>query len=373
MRIGVLTDYEIQRILFSYNDGSYLIYGDSNEFGAILPNEFVDISITSTKKINLKKGVVNLGDFEKVILIETNASSSLTLTCKTPKIKERKYKNDFELTASKKGLTIVNLVDMNNYLAGVVESEGGGGRDIEYYKVQAIMCRTYVFKNLKRHKDEGFSVCDRVHCQAYHHMLTYTPKILEAVVETENLILVDENYDFAGTYFHANCGGQTSEASIVWNNDLPYLKTFKDTFCVYTKQATWEKKISQQKWADFLVSRYNYPLYDSVYGPMIFNFNQPERMAFYQSPSLGIPLRDLRQEFDLKSTFFSCYPEGLQVVIRGKGVGHGVGLCQEGAMRMAKYGYTYQQISLYYFPGLKLMSYKDLLFFKQKKYSLEDF
>jgi stage II sporulation protein D len=371
MRIGVLRDYEIDRIVFSYNEGSYLIYGDSTEFGAILPNEFVDVELVGNNKIQLKKGVEVLGSFDKILLIETQVNSSITLTSKTPKVKERKYRNDIEITAAKQHLTVVNLVEMENYLAGVVESEGGGGKELEYYKVQAIMCRTYLYKNLKRHNEDGFSVCDRVHCQAYHSMLTFTPKILQAVQETDQLILVDDHRDIAGTYFHANCGGQTSEASIVWNNDLPYLSTFRDTFCIYTKQATWEKKVPQQKWADFLVTRYNYPLYDSVFGPMIFNFNQPERMAFYQSPSLGIPLRDLRQEFQLKSTFFSCYPEGLEVVIRGKGVGHGVGLCQEGAMRMAKYGYNFQQISLYYFPGLKLISYKDLLFFKQKNIGFE--
>jgi stage II sporulation protein D len=55
MRIGVLTDYEVQRILFSYNDGSYLIFGDSTEFGAILPNEFVDISYGTNKKVMSSK------------------------------------------------------------------------------------------------------------------------------------------------------------------------------------------------------------------------------------------------------------------------------------------------------------------------------
>ncbi len=293
--------------------------------------------------------------------------------CGVEMSKERKYQDDFEITSGAKGLSLVNLVDMENYLSGVVESEGGGGKELEYYKVQAIMCRTYVLKNLSRHKDEGFSVCDRVHCQAYHSMLRFTPKIREAVKATNDLILVDDHSDIAGTYFHANCGGQTSEASQVWNNDIAYLKTFKDTFCVYTKQATWEKRISQQQWADFLVNKYNYPLYDTVYGPMLFTFNQPDRLAFYHSPVLGIPLRDIRTEFQLKSTYFSCYPEGLEVVIRGKGFGHGVGLCQEGAMKMAKYGFSYQQISLYYFPGLKLIPYLDYLFFKQKNSLIEEF
>lgn len=373
LRVGVLRDYDVQKIIFSYNDGSYLIFGDTSEFGAILPNEFVEISLVENEKIQLKKGVELLGEFNKITLIETISTSSITLTSKSPVAKERKYENDFEITSGAKGLTIVNLVDMKNYLSGVVESEGGGGKELEYYKVQAIMCRTYVLKNLTRHKDQGFSVCDRVHCQAYHSMLKFTLKIRDAVFLTDDLILVDDKNNIAGTYFHANCGGQTSEASQVWNNDLPYLKTFKDTFCIYTKQATWEKRVPQQKWADFLVNRYNYPMYDSLFGPMLFTFNQPDRLSFYQSPILGIPLRDIREEFQLKSTYFSCYPEGLDVVVRGKGVGHGVGLCQEGAMKMAKYGFSFQQISLYYFPGLKLISYKDYLFFKQKNIKLGEF
>lgn len=369
----MLRDYEVQRLLFSYHQGSYLIIGDTTEFGAILPNEFVDLSRSENGKILLKKGVEDLGEFDKVTLIETHPSSSLTLTLKSPGGKERRYQDDFEISSGTKGLRIINLVEMNNYLAGVVESEGGGGKELEYYKVQSVMCRTYVLKNMDRHQDEGFSVCDRIHCQAYHSMLKFTPKIIDAVNQTDDLILVDDKGVLAGTYFHANCGGQTSEASYVWNNNLPYLKPFKDTFCIYTKQATWEKRISQQKWADFLVSKYNYPIYDSIYGPMLFTFNQPDRMAFYQSPLLGIPLRDIREQFDLKSTYFSCYPEGLEVVVRGKGVGHGVGLCQEGAMKMAKYGYNFKQISLYYFPGLRLVSYKQWLFFRQKSMRLENF
>jgi len=80
---------------------------------------------------------------------------------------------------------------------------------------------------------------------------------------------------------------------------------------------------------------------------------------------LGIPLRDLREEFGLKSTFFSCYPEGDFVVIRGRGFGHGVGLCQEGAMKMARLGFTYDQIITFYFPGAKVCDDERRRFFMQ--------
>jgi stage II sporulation protein D len=366
MRIGVLRDYQVKRILFAYNDGSYSILADTTDFGAILPNEFVDVIYKANHQIELKKGVISLGVFKKIILQETKAGFSIALSCKEPIVKERKYQNDFEITANSTGLTIVNLVDMNQYLSGVVESEGGGGKELEYYKVQALMSRTYALKYIRKHETEGFSLCDRVHCQAYHSMLRFTPSIADAVLATEGMVMEDASNQLVDAYFHANCGGQTSEAEYVWNEPVPYLNSFKDTFCIYTKQATWEKRISQQEWADYLVSHYNYPLNDSVYGPLIFTFNQPDRMAFYHKPALGIPLRDLREAFNLKSTFFSTYPEGMDVVIRGRGFGHGVGLCQEGAMRMAKYGYNFQQIAVYYFPGVHIVKLEQESFFKQK-------
>lgn len=366
LRIGVLRDYDMKKIVFAYDVGSYNVIGDTTEFGTILPNEFVELSITAEKKISLKIGIKEVAVVSKVALISTRMGHSLTYSPKTPQVKERKYKDDVEITVGEKGLTIVNLVDIQYYLDGVVESEGGGGRDLEYYKVQALMSRTYAMKYRGKHSKEGFDLCDRVHCQAYHNQLRFTPLIDTAVRQTAGMVMVDEHNQLVDAYFHANCGGQTSEPDYVWNNKVPYLSTFRDTFCIYTKQATWEKRIPQNDWRNFLVTNYNYPIDDSVLGPMIYTFNQPDRYAFFQSPWLGIPLRDLRTQFDLKSTFFNCYPEGTDVVLRGRGYGHGVGLCQEGAMKMAKYHYSYLQIALYYFPGVKVVNYRDQQFFSQK-------
>jgi len=366
LRIGVLSDYSVKRITFSYNDGSYSIIGDTTDFGAILPNEYVELSWVNDKVL-LKKGTVELGTFAKVFLIQTGLKTSLTLTSKIPAVKQRKYLDDFEISANATDLTIINLVDIDNYLAGVVESEGGGGKHLEYYKVQALMSRTYVLKYLGRHKKEGFDLCDRVHCQAYHSMMRYTPLIDSAVRQTRNMVMIDDHGDFIDSYFHANCGGQTCEPQFVWNEKINYLTTFRDTFCIYTKQATWEKRVSQDEWKKFLTEKYNYPSYDSAFASMMFTFNQPQRMAFYLHPVFGIPLRDLREEFNLKSTFFSCSPDGTDVLIKGRGFGHGVGLCQEGAMKMAKSGFTYEQIATFYFPKITIINYLDYHFYTQQQ------
>lgn len=373
LRIGVLRRYSVQKILFSYNSGSYSIYGDSIHFGSILPNEFVELSYTSTGKLNLKKGATSLGDFKKVFLIQNKHNSSITLNTKSPTVKLRKYKDDFEITAMDGNLRIVNLVDMDNYLAGVVESEGGGKKELAYYEVQAIMSRTYARKYKNKHIEEGFELCDDVHCQAYHSMMRFTPKIDSAVIATSGVIMVDKNDKYADAYFHANCGGQSCLPEYVWNNSVPYLSTFKDTFCIYTKQATWTKKISKGEWRSFLVNEYNYPVNDPEFGPQIYQFKQNDRLAFFVSPALGIPLRDIRMKFHLKSTYFSCHEEGDFVVLNGRGFGHGVGLCQEGAMKMAKYNYTYEQIILFYFPGIFFENINTDVFFTQDTVDLNNF
>ena len=108
--------------------------------------------------------------------------------------------DDFEVTGTDRDLTIVNLVDMDNYLSGVVESEGGGRKELEYYKVQAVMSRTYATKYSYKHKEEGFELCDRVHCQAYHSMQRFTPKIDTAVMATSGVALIDEKSKYLDAF-----------------------------------------------------------------------------------------------------------------------------------------------------------------------------
>ena len=364
MRIGVFRGYSMKRMVFAYVDGNYSVYGDSSYIGKITNNEFFDVAFVDSGRITVRKGAVSIGTYSKIHFIQDTRNTALSLQGKIRVTKFRKYKDDFTVSANK-DLTIVNLVDMDNYLAGVVESEGGGKRAIEYYKVQAIMSRTYAHKYKSKHSTEGFDLCDLVHCQAYHSMMRFTPTIDDAVQATSGIIMVDDHGHEIDAYFHANCGGQTCLPEYVWNNPVPYLSTFKDTFCIYTRQATWTKSIPKSTWRSFLIENYGYPVDDPVFGPQIYSFEQDERKAFYVSPLLGIPLRDIRAKFGLKSTYFSVEDEGANVLLKGRGFGHGVGMCQEGAMKMASSGFDFQQISLYYFPGAHFYDLNQEFFFEQ--------
>jgi len=355
MRVGVFTAYKLQLIEAAYHNGSFLIVADGQSFGAILPNEYVSLRKTSDAKVELKHGVKLLGRFREVQLKPTKTNFALRWRAMQPSLKERRYQGAFNIKVKNGHLLIINEVDMDTYLMGVVESEGGGGKPLEYYKAQAVISRTYAIKHQNKHAKEGYHLCDQVHCQAYHNMLRFTDDIATAVNATSGSYLVQkQNGELVDGYFHANCGGQTSQVSYVWNNDIPYLIPFKDPFCTHTPQATWEKRIPKLEWQKFLVNKYHYPIHDPIYGSVIFNFEQNERKAFYISPHLGVPLRDIRAHFNLRSTFFSCYPDGNDVVLKGRGYGHGIGMCQEGAMEMARQGFHFEQILNYYFRGVKV-------------------
>lgn len=358
IRVGIFHHLNMRGVSFSANEGSYEVFGDTTSLGML---ETVNVQWKNNGVGVTTNGIVNV--YDTLLLIKQNETASVKLKGTSPTTKQHFYEDNFEITRGPKGLRIVNRISMNNYLSGVIESEGGGGRHLEYYKVQALMSRTYAIKNSHRHAKDGYNVCDGTHCQAYHNKLRHTPKIRTAVEASEGMVLVDQNNKLVTSYFSANCGGQTCDASYVWNTSVPYLEPFIDTFCIHTRQATWTKSINKYSWRNYL--RDNFGVTEELYGDDIYNFQCSDRTAFYIHPALGIPMRDLRSKFRLKSAYFSTHLESGKVILEGHGFGHGVGLCQEGAMEMATQGYDYIQIARFYFHNVKVLDSRRNQFFQQ--------
>jgi stage II sporulation protein D len=344
---------KISNVKFSPKNGNYFIFSDTNLIYNASTKDIIEMKINN----NLMDVVVN-GNFldrhSEINFVAEKNENFLETKPTRPNLKSRLYESDFIVQSKNGYLEIVNEIDLENYLEGVVESEAGPGQKTEYYKVQAIISRTYAVKYWYKHQSSGFNLCDGTHCQAYLHKRNQSSLIDTAVKYTRQVILFDSINQLASTFFHANCGGQTCEPDLVWNQKMKGFSSFKDTFCVHTSQATWTKKIPLKDWFSFLESKYNFPSWDSLSYSLAVNFEQKERKAFYINPFYGIPLRDLRDAFKLKSTFFNCKKEGEFLVIQGKGFGHGVGLCQEGAMGMAKHGYSFEQILSFYYPNRKI-------------------
>lgn len=97
-----------------------------------------------------------------------------------------------------------------------------------------------------------------------------------------------------------------------------------------------------------------------------FNQLNTERKFLFGTPDCNLTLRQIREDWKLKSAFFTITLNNEHIEIKGRGFGHGVGLCQEGAMRMSKLGYSYPFILHYYYSGVHMVDLSFLSFFKEE-------
>lgn len=353
IRVGLYTEENIKAVRFTDFSSNYLIVIDS-VITTMAITDTIDISILSDNIVSLSVNGFFFASTKKIEIIQVKNKNAITVSPMLPFLKKRKYEGDFEIHVEKEMLKIVNSLDIEDYLKSVIESESGANLDFEYYKVQAVISRTYALKYWNRHERETYNMCNTTHCQVYGLKRRGSTTIDSAVRQTNGLVMKTEKNEYYPTFFHANCGGQTSETDLVWNEKIDYFNSFIDTFCLKTKQASWEQVIPIKKWNDFLQQKYNLQVDKDTIKAMMTNFTQKNRLGFYLHPRFGIPLRDLRTAFNLKSTFFSAEVKDDFIYLKGKGNGHGVGLCQEGAIIMASVGYDYKQILGYYFSKMHL-------------------
>jgi stage II sporulation protein D len=318
--------------------------------------------------ILLKTFEHTIGKFASIKFFAKENPSSFKIKAVLPESKLRIYDDDMEVTlsADRKQFLLVNRVDLEKYIGGVVESESGTKTSIEYYKLQSILCRTYLLANLNRHIADGYQVCDDVHCQAYLSKCKES-EIAQAVTATKGLVVVDNDLNLITAAFHSNCGGQTVNSQDVWSISTGYLKSVKDTFCLHQPHARWQRTIPLEDWKSYLQLKHKYPVDDTIKMNTASNFSQFNgRAIFFVDKDLKIPLKVIRADFQLKSTYFSVEQKGDNIVFNGRGYGHGVGLCQEGAMKMAKLKYSYKSILSYYYKDVHLVDLSALSYFRQE-------
>jgi stage II sporulation protein D len=265
------------------------------------------------------------------------------------------YSGDLRCYPDLGTLVMVNNCSIESYISGVVKAEGGSGRNKEYFKSQAILARTYLYKHLDRHLTDRYNLCDNTHCQAFNGISTDSV-INRATQETRGLVILDQNKALIISAFHSNCGGETSTPDAVWLTSVPYLKKVIDPYCLSSRNATWRKSISLNDWVRTLNSS---GFKGEAGNTTAFTYSQKSRETSYRTGSFSIPFNTLRTELNLRSSFFSVVAEGDSLILRGRGYGHGVGLCQEGAMIMAEEGHNFREIINFYYSGVIITDIKN--------------
>ncbi len=276
--------------------------------------------------------------------------------------KQRVYRGDLRLRLHKGYLQVVNLVDIENYVAGVVESEGGHLNNPEYFKAQAVLARTFALKNYNKHKKDGYNLKDDVTSQVYFSRPRYqhAAAILEAVKATEDTIVVTEECEPILGVFHANSGGVCTNSEDVWIQPLEYLRSRVDSFSIGVGSYTWEREMDADEFYGYFARKLG--VKDDVYlRKAILNIDHAPRQAYFEYKGKKLKLTTVRYHFKLRSTFFEVHEiPNSKLILKGRGYGHGVGLSQDGAMEMARRGYSYREIIDFYFAGVELESIERL-------------
>ncbi|MBW6481993.1 MAG: SpoIID/LytB domain-containing protein [Vicingaceae bacterium] len=363
LNIGILDKQAVTSFIFYPQEGKYIVYTESGKLEEIDNTEIIELSFWNNK-ITVKSLEKDYGSFLKIRIIGVATKNAFKLKTNKPLGKIIKYEDNLfiRIHPYNNYLQLINNIDIDNYVAGVVEAEVGKNPPEEYFKLQAIICRTYALKNIKKHENEGFSLCDKVHCQAYHGK----PKseiIHQAAELTSNIVIVDSEINLITATFFSNCGGQTANSKDVWHSNLYYLKSVKDTFCLHENNSIWSKRIPKGDWIQYLITQHNYPK-ENLKDNCDIEYFQLNREQYFEKNNVQIPFVKLRNDWNLKSAQFDVTLDNNFVILSGKGFGHGVGLCQEGAMRMAKIGYSYADILHFYYEGVHMINLKSLNFFK---------
>ncbi len=358
--ISLFNEHSLSAIVVSADRGTYRLVADGNDEGVYGENDILYITMHGDSLL-IRNQSGRIGVCSAASFNEIDEFSVFSLRPADPVTERSFYFGSLDISVEFGRLRIINRVDEHNYLAGVVEAEAGTGWPRMFYRVQAIISRTYLYGNISRHADEGFHLCDDVHCQVYKGRLSGNETIYEAVSLTDRLVIVTEDNSLITAAYHSNCGGQTVNSEDVWLVHRPYLRSVNDPYCLNSRNAVWEAGINTDKWADYL-RRMGFAMVAAKPDPQLFAFRQQVRRSFYNIGDVSIPFRILRNDWGLRSAWFDirvANPSD-RLLIRGRGHGHGVGLCQEGAMEMAARGYNFIDILQFYYTGVKIKRYEDL-------------
>ncbi len=327
------------------------------------------------------------------------------------KVENNRYRDYIIFNIINNKILPINYVTINHYLYGVVPREVSANWPLEALKAQAVAARNYALDNLGRYKENGYDLCDTQNSQVYAGYDWENTKTNKAVDETSDVI-VTYCGEIVPLYYHSSSGGHTEDSQNIWSYEIPYIKGIKDEYSCDSPYDNWQFVISKDKIMDKLLSN------DKNIGRIVYvniletsDNNRVTKLKIEGTKdSIVLEKEEIRKILgysNIKSTWFSISTdcdlfvlngegqqarktinnynvvtkEGLKNIekhsssnisvknsmdiltiniiphtytFKGKGWGHGLGMSQWGAKRMAEIGYDFIKILKYYYTGITI-------------------
>lgn len=334
------------------------------------------------------------------------ATSALTLD------ESRAYRGDLELAmhGGRRTIRVVNVIGLEDYTHGVVSAEMPQRAPLEALKAQAVVARThalYIKTVTRRHRKEGYDLCDEQHCQVYGGRRAETARTRAVVVDTRGRVATYKGKP-AHVIYSSHCSGRTQSGVDIGWGDVPYWKSVDDSHdhaappatplelrlflsdwpkgfdrpsgYVHPAHARWTRAIPAKALEDKLDRKFKIGRLRGLRVLRRVPSGHVKSLLIIGSKSSKIlrdemAIRSLLGVGSLRSTMFvldteyrkeaspakgkkgakgapTLVPETF--VFRGGGWGHAVGLCQSGAMGRAESGQDYETIVRAYFVGVDI-------------------
>lgn len=321
----------------------------------------------SKKKLEQKKPTaeIKLSLKQDKMYINGHASSIRSLILKPVSkhfVYDKTYYDGYMLVIQEKGnWYIINVLDSEDYVFSVLKTEGWPGWPVEVYKVFAIAVRTYVMYHYFESKrlKLPYHIRNTNYHQTYRGVHT-CPLIKEAVMQTRGIILTHENKPILAM-FDACCGGVIPAHidGVVDFVKAPYLaRPYPCTFCESFKIYSWRNEYTLYELRDLLQEGHSHVIHDihdikvgekdkaGLVKRIITKTKNRQAIEFVASMFNKL-LKNI------KSLFYSIEKQGNKVVVKGKGYGHHIGLCQWGTREMVRQGWEPYEILDFYYPGVE--------------------
>ena len=296
----------------------------------------------------------------------------------------QKFAGSLKFIAEGDRITAINKVGIEDYLISVISSEMRADASLEFLKAHAVISRSWLLARIEDRKHpetagsaiphERYDVCADDHCQRYQGL---TPavgaNVRKAIDQTWGQVLT-YNGRICDARFSKCCGGRTELFSTCWEDkDYPYLQSVEDPFCDCHDHAIlsqvlndydletpdfhdWEQRYTRRDLSELVRNRTGIdfgeiqtlePVERGASGRIKYLRIQGTKHTEVIGKELAI--RRALSTSHLKSSAFEIQTEGDTIILKGRGWGHGVGLCQIGAAVMASKGYGYKEILKHYY------------------------
>ena len=325
---------------------------DKNDFDIYFSDDFSinGKEITNKKKINVKyidnKIYIDNDEFEKV-----DISNKGIMT-----IGNNKYYGDIYIKQVDSKLQIVNFVDIEKYLLGVVPYEMPSSFPLEALKAQTVIARSYAQTNINR-KKKDFDLYDDTRSQVYSGIpKSRLSNVEKAIKETKGEVIT-YNGRVIDALFHSYSGGYTASAKEVYGNDIEYLKPVEDKYSkgVPMSVLTWTYLIPKsqfEKEIGFIPLNYDIEYTESNRVKYIILYNEDRSL---EKKYTGAEFRRKYSTSKIKSTAYNINIENGDIKVVGSGYGHGVGFSQWSSKTMAEdEKMSYKDIINFFYTGVKI-------------------